>query len=256
MLPMIQITELVKRFVDHSGSERGKVHTVLNGITLAVARGEVCVLLGPSGSGKSTLLRSINGLESFDSGEIMVDNIRLTATPGPDQSAAILKIRRQIGMVFQQFHLFPHLTVLQNITEAPVHVLKQPLDEARALALQLLDRVGLASKAHSRPDQLSGGQQQRVAIARTLAMKPAAILFDEPTSALDPHTTGEVTAVMQDLARNGQGMIVVTHGMQFARAVAHSVHILHAGRILESGTPQKIFDAPEHDVTRKFLSET
>lgn len=244
---MIRIVELVKRF----GTQ-----TILKGVSLQVATGEVCVLLGPSGSGKSTLLRTINGLETFDAGEIHVGDISLPACGGIARQNALLKIRRRVGMVFQQFELFPHRTVLQNITEAPVHVLKMPKEEAVQLAKQLLDRVGMLAKLHARPESLSGGQKQRVAIARTLAMKPDAILFDEPTSALDPRTTGEVIAVMQDLARDGQGMIVVTHGMQFARSVAHSVHILHSGRIIESGSPEKIFDAPEQEITRSFLKET
>lgn len=244
---MIRVVELVKRF---------GLQTILKGVSLQVATGEVCVLLGPSGSGKSTLLRTINGLETFDAGEIHVGDISLPACEGAARQNALLKIRRRVGMVFQQFELFPHRTVLQNITEAPVHVLKMPKEEAVQLAKQLLDRVGMLAKLDARPASLSGGQKQRVAIARTLAMQPDAILFDEPTSALDPRTTGEVIAVMQDLARDGQGMIVVTHGMQFARSVAHSVHILHSGRIIESGSPEKIFDAPEQEITRSFLKET
>ncbi len=244
---MIRIVELVKRF----GTQ-----TILKGVSLQVATGEVCVLLGPSGSGKSTLLRTINGLETFDAGEIHVGDISLPASEGTARQNALLQIRRRVGMVFQQFELFPHRTVLQNITEAPMLVLKMPKEEAVQLAKQLLDRVGMLAKLDARPESLSGGQKQRVAIARTLAMKPDAILFDEPTSALDPHTTGEVIAVMQDLALDGQGMIVVTHGMQFARSVAHSVHILHSGRIIESGTPEKIFNAADQEITRRFLKET
>jgi ABC-type polar amino acid transport system ATPase subunit len=227
---------------------------VLRGVSLSVAKGEVCVLLGPSGGGKSSLLRTINGLEEFDSGRISVCGTELPWEPGARREAALLKVRRHVGMVFQQFQLFPHRTVLENITEAPIHVLRQRRDEAIVHARSLLDRVGMLAKANARPGSLSGGQQQRVAIARTLAMRPDAILFDEPTSALDPGTTAEVISVMQDLARGGQGMIVVTHGMQFAKAVAHTVHILSAGTVVESGHPDQLFQAPKHEVTRKLLT--
>ncbi|MFN9717601.1 MAG: amino acid ABC transporter ATP-binding protein [Planctomycetota bacterium] len=243
---MISLNNVVKRF---------GANEILSNVNLDVARGEVCVLLGPSGGGKSTLLRTINGLETYDSGSIHVAGTQLPASPGPAREAALLHIRRRVGMVFQQFHLFPHRTVLQNVTEAPIHVLGQPVDSAIASARRLLERVGMLHKCDARPASLSGGQQQRVAIARTLAMNPEAILFDEPTSALDPNTTSEVIAVMQDLARSGQGMIVVTHGMHFAKNVAHSVHILHSGRIIESGTPQQVFHAPQHSITRSFLMD-
>ncbi|RLS53674.1 MAG: amino acid ABC transporter ATP-binding protein [Planctomycetota bacterium] len=229
---------------------------VLNGVRLSVARGEVCVLLGPSGGGKSTLLRTINGLETFDSGTIEVDGIMLRGGTDPNRHQALPEIRRRVGMVFQQFHLFPHLTAIENIVEAPIHVLRQPRDVALAEAHRLLDRVGLLNKADSRPASLSGGQQQRVAIARALAMHPQAILFDEPTSALDPQMTAEVTAVIADLAHEGQTMIVVTHGMEFARATAHRVHILHGGTIIESGSPDQVFDAPQHPVTQAFVRKT
>jgi len=244
---MIELRNVVKRY----GSQE-----VLRGVSMSVARGEVCVLLGPSGGGKSTLLRTINGLETFTEGEIHVSGISLPAAQGPAREAALLQIRQKVGMVFQQFHLFPHRTVLDNVIEAPVHVLKQPRDQAIAKARELLQRVGMLPKSDVKPGSLSGGQQQRVAIARTLAMQPEAILFDEPTSALDPNTTAEVVAVMQDLAKSGQGMIVVTHGMQFARTVAHTVHILHSGSIIESGSPQQVFDQPTHEVTRKFIAGT
>lgn len=242
---MIRLVQVVKRY----GSTE-----VLRGVSLQVADGEVCVLLGPSGGGKSTLLRTINGLETFDSGTIDVVGTRLPPELGPARDAALLSIRRRVGMVFQHFHLFPHRTVLENITEAPVHVLKQPLEQARQVARQLLDRVGLLDKANVRPSSLSGGQQQRVAIARSLAMQPEAILFDEPTSALDPETTADVIAVMRDLATSGQRMIVVTHAMTFAKTVAHQVHILHSGRIIESGSPAQVFESPQHPTTREFLS--
>lgn len=244
---MICLRNVVKRF----GTQ-----DVLKGVSMSVARGEVCVLLGPSGGGKSTLLRTINGLESFDGGFIEVAGTKLTPEAGPARDAALLQIRRKVGMVFQQFNLFPHRTVLENVIEAPMHVLKQSRDQAVAKARELLSRVGLTEKCDARPASLSGGQQQRVAIARTLAMQPDAILFDEPTSALDPNTTSEVISVMQDLAKDGQGMIVVTHGMHFARTVAHTVHILHTGSIVESGPPGQLFENPQHEVTRRFLADT
>ena len=240
---MIELTKIVKRYQEHE---------VLRGVSLTVADGEVCVLLGPSGGGKSTLLRTINGLETFDSGTIRVGDVTLPATPGPERDKSLAIIRQRVGMVFQQFNLFPHRTVLQNVTEAPIHVLKQPRDVAVATARRLLERVGMLEKQDARPGSLSGGQQQRVAIARTLAMSPEAILFDEPTSALDPRTTAEVISVMTDLAAAGQRMIVVTHAMSFARTVAHQVHILHAGTIAESGPPLQIFEAPQTDITRSF----
>ena len=243
---MIELTNIVKRYQQHE---------VLRGVSLNVADGEVCVLLGPSGGGKSTLLRTINGLESFDSGSIRVNDIVLNAAAGPERNAALLQIRKRVGMVFQQFNLFPHRSVLENVTEAPIHVLKQPREVAVMNARRILARVGMADKENARPGSLSGGQQQRVAIARTLAMNPEAILFDEPTSALDPRTTAEVISVMTDLAASGQRMIVVTHAMSFARTVAHRVHILHAGRIAESGPPEQIFEDPREAITREFLSE-
>lgn len=243
---MIELTNIVKRYQQHE---------VLRGVSLKVADGEVCVLLGPSGGGKSTLLRTINGLESFDSGSIRVSDIVLNAAVGPERDAALLQIRKRVGMVFQQFNLFPHRSVLENVTEAPIHVLKQSREAAVQNARRILARVGMADKENARPGSLSGGQQQRVAIARTLAMNPEAILFDEPTSALDPRTTAEVISVMTDLAASGQRMIVVTHAMSFARTVAHQVHILHAGRIAESGPPEQIFEDPREAITREFLSE-
>ena len=243
---MIELTNIVKRYQQHE---------VLRGVSLKVADGEVCVLLGPSGGGKSTLLRTINGLESFDSGSIRVSDIVLNAAVGPERDEALLQIRKRVGMVFQQFNLFPHRSVLENVTEAPIHVLKQSREAAVQNARRILERVGMADKENARPGSLSGGQQQRVAIARTLAMNPEAILFDEPTSALDPRTTAEVISVMTDLAAGGQRMIVVTHAMSFARTVAHQVHILHAGRIAESGPPEQIFEAPQEAITREFLSE-
>ncbi len=243
---MITLNGIVKRY----GSQE-----VLRGVTMSVARGEVCVLLGPSGGGKSTLLRTINGLETFDEGSIDVSGTQLIGGDIASREAALLKIRRKVGMVFQQFNLFPHRTVLENVIEAPMQVLKQSREQAVGKAKELLARVGMLEKSNARPTSLSGGQQQRVAIARTLAMQPEAILFDEPTSALDPNTTAEVISVMQDLAKGGQGMIVVTHGMKFARSVAHSVHILHSGAIVESGPPEQVFENPRHEITRGFLME-
>ena len=243
---MIALKKIVKRY----GSQE-----VLRGVTMSVARGEVCVLLGPSGGGKSTLLRTINGLETFDEGSIDVSGTQLIGGDISSREAALLQIRRKVGMVFQQFNLFPHRTVLENVIEAPMQVLKQSREQAVAKAQELLARVGMLEKSDARPTSLSGGQQQRVAIARTLAMQPEAILFDEPTSALDPNTTAEVISVMQDLAKGGQGMIVVTHGMKFARGVAHTVHILHSGAIIESGPPEQVFDNPHHEITRGFLME-
>lgn len=242
---MIRISDLHKRY--------GATH-VLSGITMHVARGEVAVLLGPSGGGKSTLLRAINGLETFDVGRIEVDGVALGPEPGPARDESLRKIRRRVGMVFQQFNLFPHRTVLGNVIEAPIHVLGKSRDEAVTLARTLLERVGLADKLDAMPGHLSGGQQQRVAIARALAMEPEAILFDEPTSALDPRMTAEVISVVTDLARSGQTMLVVTHAMGFARNVATTVHILHAGRVAESGPPEQIFENPREEVTKQFFS--
>jgi ABC-type polar amino acid transport system ATPase subunit len=242
---MIELTNIHKRYG----------HTeVLRGVSLRVRKGEVSVLLGPSGGGKSTLLRTINGLETIDEGRIRVDDIVVDA--GRPHDAALSQIRRRVGMVFQQFNLFPHMTVLENVCEAPRQVLRVPRGEAEAAAEVLLKRVGLGDKLHARPANLSGGQQQRVAIARALAMQPEAILFDEPTSALDPRMTGEVIDVMAELARGGQTMIVVTHAMHFARSVATTVHVMHAGQIAESGPPQQIFAHPQQEVTRAFLDQS
>jgi ABC-type polar amino acid transport system ATPase subunit len=239
----------VRGLVKHHGEQ-----CVLNGVSLMVARGEVAAVIGPSGGGKSTLLRCINALERFEAGQVQVDNLCLG--PGAGQGGTTLRqLRRKVGMVFQQFHLFPHLCVLDNVLAGPLYVLGQRRAEAEPEARRLLDRVGLADKLHARPDQLSGGQQQRVAIARALAVHPEAILFDEPTSALDPRMAAEVLAVITDLARSGQTMIVVTHAMSFARHVARTVHVMDAGRITESGPPEQIFDAPRQEVTRKFVAE-
>jgi ABC-type polar amino acid transport system ATPase subunit len=230
---------------------------VLDGVSLSVGRGEVAVLVGPSGGGKSTLLRCINGLETFEQGEVHVQDIVLRpggSAAGGDE--ALRQLRRRVGMVFQQFQLFPHLRVLANVMSGPLWALRQPREDVETTARRLLQRVGLAEKIDAWPEQLSGGQQQRVAIARTLAMKPDAILFDEPTSALDPRMAGEVLHVIADLAGEGQTMIVVTHAMSFARRVAHTVHVMHEGRIAESGPPEQIFGQPRHEATRAFLAES
>lgn len=242
----------VKNLHKHHGS----LH-VLRGITLSVDDGEVAVVVGPSGGGKSTFLRCINGLEVFNDGEITVGAHRLSAGE-PDHAAqrTLLKIRQQVGMVFQQFNLFPHLSVLGNVIEAPMRVLGLSRDESTERAKKLLDRVGLADKLDQRPERLSGGQQQRVAIARALAMEPSAILFDEPTSALDPRMTAEVLSVLTDLAGAGQTMIVVTHAMNFARRAATTVHVFQDGGVLESGPPEQIFEHPREPATAAFLRES
>jgi ABC-type polar amino acid transport system ATPase subunit len=229
---------------------------VLNGVDLAVERGEVAVVIGPSGGGKSTLLRCINGLEQFQEGQVMVDGLRLgPESAGPGRPQVLCQLRRRLGMVFQQFHLFPHMTVLDNVLSGPMFVLGRRREESEPEARKLLDRVGMADKLSARPEELSGGQQQRVAIARALAMKPDAILFDEPTSALDPRMASEVLTVMTDLARSGQTMVVVTHAMGFARQVARTVHVMHAGHVAESGPPEQIFENPKEAVTRAFVCE-
>ncbi len=244
---MLNITQLVKRFRDRE---------VLRGVSMTLEPGKVGVLIGPSGSGKSTLLRCVNGLEVFTGGEIAVAGGRLAGDASArERQQQLAQIRRHVGMVFQQFNLFPHKSVLGNVIEAPLHVLKTPYDQAVAEARQILDRVGLGDRLESYPSQLSGGQQQRVAIARALAMKPQLVLFDEPTSALDPKMTGEVLAVMADLARQGQTMLVVTHAMEFARRVANEVHVMSGGVIVESGPPSQIFGSPQHAETRELLQQ-
>ena len=233
---------------------------VLRGIDLDVRAGEVTVVLGPSGSGKSTLLRTINHLEKVDSGWISVDGTLIGYRRSGDKlyelrEREILKQRTRIGFVFQNFHLFPHLTVLENIVEAPVSALKRPRKDAVAAAEKLLARVGLADRATAYPRQLSGGQQQRVAIARALALEPTLLLFDEPTSALDPELVGEVLDVIKDLAASGTTMIVVTHEIGFAREVADTVVFMDEGRIVEQGPPAEVLDSPRHARTRAFLSK-
>ncbi|RZJ58232.1 MAG: amino acid ABC transporter ATP-binding protein [Acidovorax sp.] len=223
---------------------------VLRNVSERVAPGEVVVVCGPSGSGKSTLIRTVNRLESIDSGRILVNGQDVYA-PGADVNL----LRSRIGFVFQQFNLFPHLSALDNVALAPVQVLGISKAEARELAHSLLARVGLAAKAGQFPGELSGGQQQRVAIARTLAMQPPLILFDEPTSALDPEMVGEVLAVMKDLAAQGMTMVCVTHEMGFAREVAHRVWFLDAGQVLERATPQEFFNAPQHPRAQQFVAD-
>ncbi|HZZ72915.1 MAG TPA: amino acid ABC transporter ATP-binding protein [Pirellulales bacterium] len=245
---MISTVNLVKHF--------GSLE-VLRGISLAVNQGEVAVIIGPSGGGKSTFLRCLNGLETFDGGEITVGDCALQ--PGEadrPQREKVQKIRRRLGMVFQQFNLFPHLSVLDNVAIGPRRVLNMPRGEANERAKGLLARVGLSEKMNERPSRLSGGQQQRVAIARALAMQPDAILFDEPTSSLDPRMTAEVLAVLADLAKSGQTMIVTTHAMNFARRAAHRVYVFQDGVILESGPPEQIFERPQQRATAEFLRET
>ena len=222
----------------------------LKGVTTTIKEREVVVVIGPSGSGKSTFIRCINRLEVHQEGRIVVDGTELTS-----DLRNIEKIRSEVGMVFQQFNLFPHLTVLQNITLAPMWVRKKPREEAEAAGMALLERVGIPEQAHKFPGQLSGGQQQRVAIARSLAMEPRIMLFDEPTSALDPEMIKEVLDVMKELALSGMTMIVVTHEMGFAREVADRVLFFDYGDIVEEGTPEHFFTNPSHDRTKLFLSQ-
>ncbi|PKA37464.1 amino acid ABC transporter ATP-binding protein [Streptomyces sp. SM8] len=251
MSAMVEIRSVRKSF----GS-----HEVLRGIDLEVRTGEVTVVLGPSGSGKSTLLRTVNHLEKVDSGRITVDGRLVGYRRSGDKlyelrEREVLRRRTQIGFVFQNFHLFPHLTVLENITEAPISALKRPRAEAVAAAHALLERVGLAEKAGAYPGHLSGGQQQRVAIARALALEPKLLLFDEPTSALDPELVGEVLDVIKDLARQGTTMIVVTHEIGFAREVADTVVFMDEGAVVEQGPPAEVLDRPRQERTRAFLSK-
>ena len=227
----------------------GEFHA-LRDFNLTVKPKEVVVIIGPSGSGKSTFIRTINRLEEHQSGEITVDGIPLTR-----DIRNIEAIRMETGMVFQQFNLFPHLTVMENITLAPIHVRKKSKKEADAIAMQLLERVGIPEQAQKHPGQLSGGQQQRVAIARALAMQPKIMLFDEPTSALDPEMIREVLEVMEELAHSGMTMLVVTHEMGFAKEVADRIVFMDAGEIVEIGTPEHFFTNPQHERTKLFLQQ-
>ena len=232
----------------HVNKHFGQLH-VLKDVSLSVRRGEVVVIIGPSGSGKSTLCRTVNRLETIDSGDILIGGERM-----PQEGRELAALRAQIGMVFQSFNLFAHMTVMDNMTLAPVDVLKKPKKEAREEAIRLLARVGVADQANKLPAQLSGGQQQRTAIARALAMHPKAILFDEPTSALDPEMIGEVLGVMTELAAEGMTMLVVTHEMSFARRVADRVIFMDGGSIIEEGTPEAFFAQPKTERARSFLS--
>ncbi len=238
---MIQVNNLVKKYNDL---------TVLNGVNEHISKGEVIVVIGPSGSGKSTFLRCLNRLEEATSGEILIDGENIV-----DPKADIDKIRQKMGMVFQSFNLFPHMTVQKNITLAPVLLKKMTQAEADQKALELLERVGLKDKAEVYPNSLSGGQKQRVAIARCLAMNPEIILFDEPTSALDPEMVGEVEEVIKSLAKTGMTMVIVTHEMSFAREVATRVLFMADGNIIEQGAPQEIFGNPQKERTKSFLSK-
>ena len=238
--PIIQMRHVDKHF--------GQLH-VLKDINLEVAKGEVVVLIGPSGSGKSTLCRTINRLETIDSGEILFQGVKL-----PEEGKELAALRAEIGMVFQSFNLFAHKTILENVTMGPIEVLHRPKKEAEAEAMELLARVGVAEQAAKVPAQLSGGQQQRVAIARSLAMHPKAMLFDEPTSALDPEMINEVLDVMVELARQGMTMVVVTHEMNFARRVANRVVFMADGQIVEQNTPDEFFDHPQSERAKDFLN--
>lgn len=240
-MPMIEIKNLHKWF--------GEFH-VLKSINDHVDKGEVLVICGPSGSGKSTFIRCINRLEEYQKGEIIFDGKDVQ-----DKDVNINELRAEIGIVFQQFNLYPHLTVLKNVTLAPTKVRDIPRAEAEAMALQLLERVGIHDQAHKYPAELSGGQQQRVAIARALAMKPKVMLFDEPTSALDPEMINEVLNVMKDLAREGMTMLCVTHEMGFAREVADRVIFMDGGEVVEQSSPEEFFKNPRHERTKKFLKE-
>ena len=237
---MIELKDVRKSF--------GK-NEVLKGINLQIDKGEVVVIIGPSGAGKSTVLRTMNYLEEPTSGHVIVDGMDLS------DKNKLNAVRTEVGMVFQNFNLFPHMTVLDNLTLAPVNVRKTDKKEAQDIAMKLLERVGLADKAQMYPDSLSGGQKQRVAIARALAMKPKVMLFDEPTSALDPEMVREVLDVMKSLADEGMTMVIVTHEMGFAKEVADRVLFVDGGQILEDGTPVQVFDAPSSDRTKLFLSK-
>jgi ABC-type polar amino acid transport system ATPase subunit len=240
-VPVIRVSNLHKKF--------GKLH-VLKGIDEHIRKGEVVVVIGPSGSGKSTFLRCLNLLEYPTEGEIIFEGVSIT-----DPKNDINQLRQKMGMVFQQFNLFPHMNVLKNITLAPSRLKKMTEEEAEEVALDLLKAVGLLDKAEAYPNQLSGGQKQRIAIARALAMSPEVMLFDEPTSALDPEVVGEVLEVMEELAAQGMTMIVVTHEMGFAKKVGKRVLFMDEGKIIEQGTPEQIFSDPQHPRTKDFLSK-
>ncbi|EGO8250223.1 amino acid ABC transporter ATP-binding protein [Enterococcus faecalis] len=241
MTEKILVEHLVKKYGDN---------TVLNDINVSINEGDVVCVIGPSGSGKSTFLRCLNQLEEASSGDIIIDGANLT-----DKNTDINQVRQHIGMVFQHFNLFPHLSILENIVLAPTDLGRLSKDEAEKKALELLERVGLADKKDAYPDSLSGGQKQRVAIARALAMNPDIMLFDEPTSALDPEMVGDVLGVMKDLAKQGMTMVIVTHEMGFAKEVANRVMFIDGGNFLEDGSPEQVFENPQNPRTKDFLNK-
>lgn len=242
MIDMIKVNDIYKSYGDNS---------VLKGVSMEIKNGEVVVVIGPSGSGKSTFLRCVNHLEKIDSGEIYIDDGKITKKTTEKEA---IKIRKNMGMVFQQFNLFPHKTVFENISIGLKYIKKMPKEEMMEIVQDLLNKVGLSDKINSYPGELSGGQQQRIAIARALAMNPDCILFDEPTSALDPEVIGEILDVMKKLAKDGMTMLIVTHEMRFAREVADRVVVMQDGNIIEEGSPEEIFTNPKEERTRKFLS--
>ena len=241
MTEKILVEHLVKKYGDN---------TVLNDINVSINEGDVVCVIGPSGSGKSTFLRCLNQLEEASSGDIIIDGANLT-----DKNTDINQVRQHIGMVFQHFNLFPHLSILENIVLAPTDLGRLSKDEAEKKALELLERVGLADKKDAYPDSLSGGQKQRVAIARAVAMNPDIMLFDEPTSALDPEMVGDVLGVMKDLAKQGMTMVIVTHEMGFAKEVANRVMFIDGGNFLEDGSPEQVFENPQNPRTKDFLDK-
>ena len=250
---LIQVQDLKKHY------NKGAIKA-LDGVTVNIEKGDVMVVIGPSGSGKSTFLRSLNLMEEPTGGSIIFDGVDITKKKIPNEKGKLVKldvdkVRQKMGMVFQHFNLFPHMTILENMTLAPIQVKGMPKEEAEAKALALLDRVGLKDRAGAYPIQLSGGQKQRVAIVRALAMEPQVMLFDEPTSALDPEMVGEVLDVMKHLANEGMTMVVVTHEMGFAREVGNRVLFMADGMLLEEGTPEEIFDHPQHHRLQDFLSK-
>ena len=246
---LIQVTDLQKHFKGGKQNQDEKIRA-LDGVSAEIHKGEVVVVIGPSGSGKSTFLRCLNLLELPTGGQILFDGVDIT-----DKNCNINLHRQKMGMVFQHFNLFPHMTILKNMTIAPMQLLHKSKEEAEKTAMELLGRVGLADRANAYPSQLSGGQKQRVAIVRALAMQPEVMLFDEPTSALDPEMVGEVLEVMQELAKSGMTMVVVTHEMGFAREVADRVLFMADGKLLEEGTPDEIFTNPKSERLRDFLAK-
>ena len=246
---LIQVTDLQKHFKGGKQNQDEKIRA-LDGVSAEIHKGEVVVVIGPSGSGKSTFLRCLNLLELPTGGQILFDGVDIT-----DKNCNIKLHRQKMGMVFQHFNLFPHMTILKNMTIAPMQLLHKSKEEAEKTALELLGRVGLADRANAYPSQLSGGQKQRVAIVRALAMQPEVMLFDEPTSALDPEMVGEVLEVMQELAKSGMTMVVVTHEMGFAREVADRVLFMADGKLLEEGTPDEIFTHPKSERLQDFLAK-